>query len=203
MNRLTKTRSLLRRLLNSIFAYNDYLLYRMPAKIPAGPIVDEEEAVLLDSGTFAGRTREVQAILSLNAANNDYLEEVRVGNALAVVVFFGGKPVHYAFVFFRNRTRCLLGLPPSSGLLAHAFTSPGYRGRGCQPRSVAIRAGAAARAGCAWVFAETSPDNHASQSGLRKAGMECVGRLVVIRVLRYFVYRPVRPDSIASFSFCW
>lgn len=192
----------LRKVLSQLYRRREHQLFAAASSRLATCDNPDEEFVVATGATIASQARERELLLAMNPENADYLADVHHGRAIALLALAEEQPVHYAFVLLRNRTRCLLDLPRDAALLAHAYTVEDYRGRGCQGRSVAARARAAADAGYPLIYAETSVDNASSRRGLEKAGMNDLGRIVVIQVLRIFVWRPVRPEGTSAFTIC-
>lgn len=162
----------------------------------------ERVVVSTDAAPSPQQQAAREHLVAMTRQNRAYLADVDRGFATGLLLLCNGRPVHYGFVFHRNRTMCMLGLPPGSALLAHAFTDPLERGKGLQTRSVKARVRLAGQRGHGLAFSETSCDNIASQRGLARAGMEPVGPVTVIRILRVFIYRPVRPPGFARFGLC-
>jgi RimJ/RimL family protein N-acetyltransferase len=143
--------------------------------------------------------RQAQA---LDVEVADYIDDVRRGRAVAVFAHAQGELQHYAFMFVRNRTACLLGLPAGAALIGNAYTVPQARGRGLQGQSVRLRARAAFELGFRAVYAETAPDNLPSQRGMLKAGMLRAGRLSTFVLLNRLVLRSPRPADFEPFGWC-
>lgn len=138
----------------------------------------------------------------INAENIDYLDDVRRGDAIALVLLDGDDVVHYAFVLLRNKTACLLGLGKGSALIGNAYTVPSHRGRGLQAHSARCRARIARDAGFQSIVCETGPDNRASQRGLEKAGMRPIGEMQLLVLLNCLVVRWRRPTGFPLFGLC-
>jgi len=196
----------LKKLVRQIYYKRSYMLYAARCQqLPENMSLDGEEYYILQADSSRGpwMGKSMQLILAMNEENAAYLTDVAQRRAIALLVCYQGKPVHYAFVLLKNRMRCLLGLPPSAALLAHAFTAAEYRGKGCQARSAKKRAEAAEAAGYSMVYAETAIDNRASQHGLEKAGMEALGIIEIVCLLRFIIIRPKRPSGFPAISVCW
>ena len=156
--------------------------------------------------------RELEQLLP---GSQPYLKAVKKGEAEGLLVCVDGKIVHSAFLMFRNKTTCLLGFDRTTGLLGNSFTTPAYRGRGCQARSTRARIAMAAQAGLSRVISETAPDNHASQRGLTKGGMSLIGATRFFVVFNTLVVRtelasPEVPGSVHAseqrlslLQLCW
>lgn len=194
---------LLPRLLAQLIHFRSHVVARLScANLPALQLEAGEELVVLSSDNLDQQEPVCQQLLDLGPGNRAYLEEIGRNNIIGVVIRVNESIVHYGFVMKHNRTRSLLGLPKNAALSGHAFTLPSYRGRGAQGRSVLARAHIARDAGFAWIYAETSPGNLASQRGLSKGGMEILGRLDYVRILRFIVIRWRRPPGFNLVSWC-
>jgi len=137
-------------------------------------------------------------VLSISAENAEYLQAILDGEAEGLAVLRDSKVVHYGFLMHRNKTARLLGFGTSVGLIGNAFTVRGYRGRGCQARSVAARIRMAQKAGLRRVISETSYDNTASHRNLVKGGMDLLGRVELVVVLNVLVIRYKRPNNAVT-----
>lgn len=142
------------------------------------------------------------ALLAMNESNAEYLEGVRQRYIIGFVVMRNEKLVHASYLFIKNKTACILGLQPGTGLIGNDFTLPEYRGRGYQAQSVMARAALAYDSGFKYVVAETSLDNIASQRGLQKGGMHLIGRMDLVVILNILVLRWRRPPGFALIGIC-
>lgn len=158
--------------------------------------------MVITQATIDASDSVVRQILALNPGNAAYLRDVKRGWAIAVVIRINDELAHHGFLFLRNRTHQLLGLPRTSALIGHALTVRKYRGQGLQAISIHTRAQLAFDAGFRSVCAETDLQNLASQHGMLKAGMSRLGSVEIIRVLRIIVLRPARPAGFPFFSWC-
>lgn len=193
----------LRRILRVVVRSRTHLLYERRCDDGAFPTLkDGEQVILLTQGNLAQQEPLCDELVAMNPENADYLDDVRKDCVVGVVFVKAARIVHHAFVFKRNRTARLLGLPPTAALIGHAFTDPHYRGRGCQGRSLEVRTWVAAQAGFDRVIAETSLDNVASQRGMEKGGMRLMGRIDLIVLLNCVVLRWRRPDGFSMFDVC-
>ncbi|WP_332671514.1 hypothetical protein [Aromatoleum sp.] len=202
---VTQTRVLatLRRGARLLVRSRTHLLYeRLCDNAPFPSLGDGEQALILTHENLALHQPLCGALVAMNRENADYLDDVRKDRVLGVVFTNDGRIVHHAFVFKRNRTVKLLGLPRTAALVGHAFTVDDYRGRGCQGRSLDVRAWVAGQAGFERMIAETSPDNLASQRGMEKGGMRLIGRIDLVVLLNCVVLRWRRPEGFAAFDLC-
>lgn len=165
-------------------------------------LLDDEGLCVLSSETLSKEAGAAAALLGLNTDNKQYIDAIAAGEAIGVVISHLGEPVHYGFLYLKNRTHRLLGLPKDGALMGNAFTVESYRGKGCQARSVGIRAQLASDAGFERVYAETGLDNDASKRGLSKAGMEYVGRIRIVVLLRCMVLRHCQPRFSRAVAIC-
>ena len=161
--------------------------YRPSAGEQAGPIPDLTIVRVTRAGRFAYETDLVRA-----GAGFD-LRFFRQG-AVAYLAFQDGEAAGVGWRFPNSHHLRRLGYPPSAQYLAGCHVVPAYRRRGIYSALLRLMAQEAAQDGGP-VVVETSPDNVASQAGLRKAGFVPVGRLIITVVagiiVRYrFTRRP-------------
>lgn len=186
-----------------VFRAHHYLVFERDCEVSGRPALLEGESVfVIDAEKLDEYADVVNAVERLAADAADYFKDIRAGKVVALVIVSQGEVVHYSYVFLRNKSACILGLNKDTALVGNAFTVPAYRGKGCQPRSVALRAAIAAERGFARIAAETSPDNVASQRGLQKGGMRLVGRLDLVVIMNSLVLRWRRPPEFALLGFC-
>jgi len=191
------------KLLSLAYRRRAYVLFELDCKAAAFPAMAEGERVELITARNIERDGFVESsLVALNAENADYLDDVARDRAVGLVVLSEGRVVHHGFLFKKNRTACLLGLRSSAALIGNAFTIAAYRGQGCQARSVQTRACLARDEGFRSVVAESSPDNLASQGGMRKAGMHLLGPLDIVVLLNCLVIRWRRPQGFRLFGIC-
>lgn len=195
--------NLLKKVCRRVFRAHQYLLFKAACPNVVVPDGGEgERVVVLDAASIDTHGTVCEALRTMSRTAADYLDDVRTGRAVALVILSRGKVVHFSYVFLRNKSACILGLDEETALVGNAFTVPSYRGRGCQSRSVALRAAIARERGFAFIAAETSPDNGASQRGLQNGGMRLVGRLDLLVILNSLVIRWRRPSGFALLGFC-
>ncbi|WBX86007.1 GNAT family N-acetyltransferase [Sphingosinicella microcystinivorans] len=193
----------LSRLVSKLFRAKSHLIFEADcSQFPYPNPRDGEQFLVIDDKNIESHRDICAALLKIDRDAQDYLKDVKRGKVAAFIILNEGEIVHCSYVFFENKTACILGLPGTSALIGNAFTVPSYRGRGCQPRSVAARASIARAENFARVVAETSPDNARSQSGLRKAGMRLAGRMDMFVILNVLVIRWRRPSDYPLFGFC-
>lgn len=162
----------------------------------------EEGCIVLDSSNIGAHADVAEGLKRMGGEVSEYLQDVHAGRVVALVMLRDGKVMHYSYVFLRNKSACILGLSDDTALIGNAFTVPEYRGRGCQPRSIALRAAIAKERGYRFIAAETSPENRASQRGMHKGGMSFIGRLGLVVILNCLIIRWHRPPGIPMFGFC-
>lgn len=193
----------LRRVARLVVRSRTHLLYeRACGDRSFPPLGDGERVVILTHENLMQYRPLCDGLVAINPENADYLEDVRKDRVVGVIFVNDDRIVHHAFVFKRNRTAKLLGLPRTAALVGHAFTIEDYRGRGCQGRSLDVRAWVAAQAGFERVIAETSLDNVASQRGMEKGGMQPLGRVDLVVLLNCVVLRWRRPRGFAALDLC-
>lgn len=186
-----------------VLRVHHYLVFERDCEGAAAPALQGGESIfVIDASSLDEHAEVVRAVQRLAGDAADYFKDVRAGKVVALVIQYQGEVVHYSYVFLRNKSACILGLNKQTALIGNAFTVPAYRGKGCQSRSVALRAAIAAGRGFTVVAAETSPDNVASQRGLQNGGMRRVGSLDLMVVLNSLVIRWRRPPGFALFGFC-
>ncbi len=180
-----------------------HVLFRLDLPTPAGaPAPPGVASIEINARNFAELEDLRSGLVAINAENVDYLDDVRRGAAVGLALLDEDRIVHYAFVFLRNKTACLLGLAARSALIGNAFTLPSHRGRGLQAHSVHCRARIAHAAGYRSIVCETSPDNLASQRGLEKAGMQRIGRMELLVLVNCAVVRWRRPAGFRLLGLC-
>ncbi len=193
----------LRRVLGLCLSFRSHVIAQLCCNaLPPLELLPEEELVVVDKPTLDRHSQICEQLLGFNRTNKAYLNDIALGRIEGVFILVDQRIVHYGFLMKRNRNRCLLGLPADAALIGHAYTVRSYRGRGCQARSVLARAHLAKAAGFTAIYAETSPDNLASQRGLIKAGMRMLGRLELIVVVRCLVIRWRRPPGFQAVNWC-
>lgn len=171
----------------------------LPAPAPAPRSI---ESVEINARNFAELEKLRSDLVAINAENIDYLDDVRRGAAVGLALLEEDHIVHYAFVFLRNKTACLLGLAARTALIGNAYTLPSHRGRGLQAYSVQCRAQIAQSAGFTSIVCETSPDNLASQRGLERAAMHRIGRMELLVLVNCAVVRWRRPAGFRLLGLC-
>jgi len=159
-------------------------------------------AVEINAENFAEMASIRSKVTALNAQSAAYFDDVRLGKAFGLALVRDGEVVHYAFLFVRNKTARMLGLPAGCALMGNAYTIRSQRGRGLQGYSARCRARIAKNAGFESVASETSPANRASQRGLEKAGMKRVGRVELLVLLNCIVVRHQRPRGLGRLGLC-
>ena len=177
------------------FRIRRHIVFVADAREIVPPVWREEELPVrftCDQPLAPDLLRQLAALPVESAA---YLRAVENGEAEGLVVCVARRIVHCGFLMFSNKTTCLLGFGKDAALLGNAFTVKDYRGNGCQTRSLRERTAMARDAGVARVLSETSPDNHASQRGLAKAGLRRLGSVHCWIFLNTIVLRVVRPVS--------
>lgn len=193
----------LRRVFAQLLRFRSHVIARLScADLPALQLEADEELVVISSENFNQQELVCRQLLALGLGNRAYLDDIERDHIIGVIIRVNQSIVHYGFLMKRNRTRGLLGLPRNAALSGHDYTLPSYRGRGAQGRSVLARAHLARDAGFSWIYSETSPDNLASQRGLAKGGMEILGRLDFVVVLRFVVIRWRRPPGFDAVGWC-
>ena len=194
---------LFRQLYRQIFRTRSDIIYLLPCNnLPELTLPESENLVVLDEDNIGRYAALCADFLSKYPANKPYITDISKGRIAGFFILVDGEIVHYGFLFLRNRLGGVLGLPGGVARVGNSFTSPVYRGRGCQGRSILARAAYARQREFEAVAAETSPDNLASQRGMEKAGMTRLGRLDLVVILRFFVIRWHRPVGFALFSLC-
>lgn len=189
--------------LRRLFRTHHYLVFKMKCSDLVIPHqVEGEEFVVIDAYSILYNSKVCDALCAMSTTSKDYLDDVRRNKAIALVIMFEEKVVHYSYVFLRNKTSCILGLRRDTALVGNDFTIPSYRGKGCQLRSVALRASIAKEHGFAYIAAETSPDNNASQRGLQNGGMNLLGSLRIFVILNSLIIRWHRPYGFPLIGFC-
>ncbi|WP_157976440.1 GNAT family N-acetyltransferase [Parahaliea mediterranea] len=193
----------LRRLARQLLSFRSHHLYGIDCRSLAPPSPPDGELItLVDRDSAAAYPDLLSALVNINTQNRDYLREIHRGRMACALITVDGKLAHYGFLYLKNRSALLLGLPVKTALAGNAFTVPAFRGRGCQGRSLLKRACYANKLGFDQVVAETSVDNIASGKGLRKAGMVFLGRMDYLVLLRVLVIRWRRPPGFPLFSIC-
>lgn len=144
----------------------------------------------------------VDRLIATAPYNRGYVADIRRGLIVGFIIEADRRIVHYGYLFLRNRMACILGMRGATAVIGNAFTVPDYRGKSAQSRSVMARSCLAGQAGFETIAAETSPDNHASQRGMSKAGMQRIGRMDVVVVLSILVLRWRRPAGFPMVGFC-
>ncbi len=203
MNRIGSAQRL-QQLGRQVLLARSHLLYCLPcdAARPSAAERPDEQILTLTCSTVDANATLRQALLALNPDTEAYLDDIAKGRMLGVVMLHQSEVVHYSFLYLQNRTHCLLGLPQSAALIGNAFTVKHYRGRGAQARSILVRAALAAAEGFSAVYAETHPDNHASQRGMTRAGMHLVGRMDLLILIRFLVVRWRHPPGFRPLAWC-
>lgn len=195
--------TLINKILRRLIRVHKYMLYKAPCdQLASSTLADRESVVVLDATSLALHAETVAALKMLASDASDYLSDVEAGRVVALVISVDGQIVHYSYVFVQNKSACILGLDRDTALIGNAFTAPDYRGKGCQSRSVGLRAAIAKARGFSFVAAETSPGNVSSQRGLQKGGMRFVGRLDLLVLLNCLVVRWRRPRGVPVFGVC-
>lgn len=191
-------------LLSLILRRQSHMIYVLAVRdpVPEPALPPGIRCVEIDAGNFERLEAIRRKMVELNAGNTAYLEDVRRGKAFGLALVHADEVLHYAFVFVRNKTACLLGIPDGCALIGNAFTVQEHRGRGLQACSARCRARVARNAGFDSVASETSPDNRASQRGLGKAGMRPVGRVDLLVLLNCVVIRYRRPAGFRLLGLC-
>lgn len=191
------------RLRRRIFRTHRYLVFKCMCEGASRPLREQEESVFVIDAANLDELNYVAKAVERSAADAiDYFNDVRAGKIIALVILHRGEVVHYSYVFLRNKSACILGLNKDTALVGNDFTVPSYRGKGCQSRSVTLRAAIAKDRGFDFIAAETSPDNVASQRGLQNGGMGLVGRLDLAVILNCLVIRWRRPPGVSLLGFC-
>ncbi|MEO6924808.1 MAG: GNAT family protein [Bryocella sp.] len=127
---------------------------------------------------------------ALPASAGEYVDAIRVGQAIGLFVFADGQLAHWSFLLKQTRTLCYLGFcGRNAALLAAMFTVPSFRGQGLQTRAVVHLTNLAHRSGNKTVVAETSPDNEASARAMKSGGMQSNGTLHFAVICNYLVVR--------------
>ena len=148
-------------------------------------------------------TSEIYAeLVDLASDNTDYLNDIKRGNCIGLVVRQDSKIVHFAFIMRGSRTLCLLGLPSNAALLGNAYTLPEFRGNGYQTRSIRQRIKLASQQNFIIAYSETSPDNYTSQRGIKRGGMLFKGSIILIVIMNIFVIRWRSSYKTPLFSIC-
>lgn len=195
--------NVLKKVFRRIFRVHHYQLFKAACNVIQQPrLGDHEEDLVIDAANINQNTKVLTALNKIAADTVDYLEDVNAGRVVALVILHQGEVVHYSYVFLRNKSACVLGLDRDTALVGNAFTVQSYRGKGCQARSVALRAAIAQDRGFRFIAAETSPENLASQRGLQNGGMGLVGRLDLAVILNCLVIRWRRPPGVSLLGFC-
>lgn len=195
--------SVLKRIARRIFRVHSYQFFKAAVNsAQQSELGRQEKCVVIDAINIGEHKEVVAGLKTLAADAADYLDDVRAGRIVALVILHRNEVVHCSYVFLRNKSACILGLNGDTALVGNDFTVPSYRGKGCQSRSVALRAAIARERGFAFIAAETSPDNLASQHGLQNGGMESAGRLDLVVILNCLVIRWRRPQGIALIGLC-
>ncbi|PTD96778.1 GNAT family N-acetyltransferase [Pseudothauera lacus] len=186
-----------------ILRMRSHLLYECACAGAAMPALQEGEHFhVLSAGSLPGQEALAKMLLAAAADNAAYLEDVRRGRVIALLISRDGELAHYSYLFLRNKTACLLGLGSGTALVGNAWTAPRFRGQGLQARAVQARAALAGEHGFERIAAETSPDNLASQRGMSKGGMRLLGRMDLIVVLSVLVLRLRKPAGFRLVAFC-
>lgn len=196
-------RATLRRVLGLVVRARSHLLFELGCDDAPEPELRRSEQVhVLTAENLAEHALLCDGLVAIDAENAEYLDDIRKNRVVGVVFVHEERIVHYGFVFKKNRTTCLLGLPAPTALVGNAFTAEAYRGRGCQGRSLHVRARVARDAGFSSVVAETGVDNVSSQRGMLKGGMRLLGRMDLVVVLNCLVIRWRRPAGFSLLSVC-
>lgn len=200
MNTLTRLR-------RQLLSFRPHALYHLaldfsPANTSLHDEVHGETWARISADTIDTQAPLCAELLALNKGNKSYLDDVRKNHMQCVVILSNDQIVHYGFLYHKNRSAHLLGLPPDSALIGNSYTIPSFRGKGLQGRSVLLRASLAKSAGFTAIYAETSINNASSQRGLAKAGMRPLGRVDLIIIFRYLVIRWRRPTGFRTWDWC-
>ena len=148
-------------------------------------------------------TSEIYAeLVNLASDNTDYLNDIKRGSCIGLVVRQDNKIVHFAFVMRGSRMLCLLGLPSNAALLGNAYTLPEFRGRGYQTRSITQRIKLASQQNFIIAYSETAPDNYTSQRCIKRGGMLFKGSIILIVIMNIFVIRWRSSYKAPTFSIC-
>lgn len=201
--RLLGLRQFTKRLLSALFRSRAYVLFSRDCEDAVMPEPLPGEAFhVLSAHNLIEKQTLLEALLSVSHENAEYVEDIRRHRILGFVIEFEQEVAHYGYLFLRNKTACILGIDSKTALIGNAFTVPGYRGKGAQPRSVRARAALARENGYRTILAETNPDNAASQRGMAKGGMQLVGRMDLFVVCSFLVARWRRPAGFPLIGFC-
>lgn len=198
-------RGLLRRTARAIWRQRAFELYGLDcrsAQLPEDKLGTLRFEILTEANLGALSALLDQA-LAANPETQDYFDDIRKGRVVGVLAHDRGRLVHYSFLFKRNKTACLLGLPRTAALVGNAFTFPDSRGLGVQGASLRVRASVAAQEGFLSIVAETAPENLASQRGMARGGMVHIGRLNLVVVLNCLVIRWRRPEKFRLCGVCF
>lgn len=196
-------RALTKRALKHVFRARAYVIFSRDCRDAVMPSpLDGEVFSVLTRENLADSASVAAALLALSGENAEYLADIRRGRIVGFVISYHGKVVHFSYLFLRNKTACILGLDGRTALIGNAYTTPAYRGKGAQARSVKARAWLAHNAGFDRIAAETDVDNLASQAGIKKGGMQMEGRMDVAVFMRAVVIRRRRPAGFAPWGLC-
>lgn len=186
-----------------VLRMRSYVLYERSCAGAVMPEAQEGEHYhVLRAGSLADQKALVGALVAASADNVAYLDDVKRGRVVALLITCDGELAHYSYLFLRNKTACLLGLGRGTALVGNAWTAPHFRGRGLQARAVLARAALAGEHGFERIAAETAPGNLASQRGMSKGGMKLLGRMDLVVVLNVLVLRLRRPKGFKPAAFC-
>ena len=195
--------NILTRIRRQLLSCRSHALFKLSVdSLPAVNLHDGESCAVISARNMESHRQLCSELLGLNDGNQSYLDDVRRNRMQCVTISSGGRIVHYGFLYHKNRTACLLGLPESAALIGNSYTTPSYRGNGCQGRSVLLRAELARDSGFSSIYAETALDNASSQRGLAKAGMRHLGKVELVIVFRFLVIRRHRPEEFRRIDFC-
>ena len=197
--------ALVQRIAGRVWRQKTYELYSLDCKLAPEPDREGERHQLhvLRKSDLVSAAGLLEQAAAINPETIEYFDDVRKDRVIGILAHDEGRLLHYAFVFKKNKTACLLGLPPGVALIGNAYTVPDARGRGIQGASVRVRAAVARDEGFSAIVAETAPDNLASQRGMLKGGMQPIGRLKLVVVMNCFVVRWQRPAGFRLLGFCW
>ena len=193
-----------RKILSRIWRQRAYELFKLDCQSAVMPESWPDLTFeVLDARNVGSRGALASQVAALDPENPEYIDDIRQDRVIGLAVLNGSHVVHCAFVFKKNKTAALLGLPSSAALIGNALTVSEFRGRGIQGLSVRARATIARQAGFKSVIAETAPANVASQRGMIKGGMQPLGRLNIVVVLNCLVIRWRRPEGFRFFDVCF
>lgn len=195
---------LVSRFFRQIIHFRAYILSAMHCdSLPSSELDESESMLVLDSLNINRMSAVCTDFLAISPDNIAYLEDIKRDRTVGFCILSQGNIIQYGFLFKQNRMSSILGLPTNAVRIGHSFTLPDYRGQGYQGRSVLARAHLARELGFDTVVAESAPDNEASRRGMAKVGMQEIGRMDLVVLLRFFVIRWRRPPGFRLFGWCF